>query len=752
VARLAITKSFLDEYARLDRDVQSTVDAAVSKFAKHPDPGQYLEKPQYSWDDRIRTFEVDGRWRGVVLAPAAGDTYCLVTVLPQDKAQTYATSRRFSVNSALGVLEVRDEEAIRQLPPTLQAAPEPDGKRLFEDVNDAELTRLGVDAQVLPKIRLLASEADLERLQAALPEAQYAALHALACGMTVDEAWEDVTRLHSPGMPPEQVDPDDLVSAMERSTSEVSFVSGQEELQLVLSYPFAQWRTFLHPSQRKIAYRANFPGPAQVTGGPGTGKTITLLHRAAFLAAREPGADQVLITSFNGILANSLAAQLDLLVQDDGVRRRIEVLNVDRLAYAIIKAARGAPVIADERVLRGLWADAVASAGLGFTPAFLKNEWEQVILAQDLRSEQAYLACLRSGRGRPLTKAQRSQVWQAAQQVTQALAAARQSTHLQLANEAAHLLRQAETPLYRHILVDDAQDLHPSQWRLLRAAVAPGPDDLFIAADPHQRIYDNRVSLASMRISVRGRSHRLSLNYRTTQEILAWAVPLLGTEPVSGMDGEVDSLVGYRSPMRGAPPQLRVAATRSEEFGWLAERIRSWLALGIEPQAIGVTARSADLVREAREILKADGITTTPLSAHGSAQAVRAGTMHAMKGLEFQAVAVIGVERGLVPEPAAVTSQSEDPVAYAQDLQRERCTVFVACTRARDHLYVSGTGQPSPFLPPREADPPAPDRVSVPAAAAEEPAVPEEPVSWIVRDDGRPVAHGALCAARRCLC
>ena len=149
-----------------------------------------------------------------------------------------------------------------------------------------------------------------------------------------------------------------------------------------------------------------------------------------------------------------------------------------------------------------------------------------------------------------------------------------------------------------------------------------------------------------------------------------------------------------------------MTATRAEEFGLLAERIRSWLALGIEPQAIGVTARSASLVREAREALKADGIMTVSLSGRGSAQAVRAGTMHAMKGLEFQAVAVIGVERGLVPEPAAITPESEDPVAYAQDLQRERCVLFVACTRARDHLYVSGTGEPSTFLPAREADPP----------------------------------------------
>ena len=282
----------------------------------------------------------------------------------------------------------------------------------------------------------------------------------------------------------------------------------------------------------------------------------------------------MLLTTFNGNLAESLHAQLDLLIPDAEVRDRIEVLNVDRLAYRVVKQARGTPVLADERELRVRWAQAAADAGLDLTPAFLKNEWEQVILAQDLRAEPAYLTCLRTGRGRPLTKAQRSQVWQVAQRVTTELAAAGQSTHFQLANEATQLLRQPGAPRYRHILVDEAQDLHPAQWRLLRAAVDPGPDDLFIAADPHQHIYGNRVALASLRISVRGRSRRLSLNYRTTQEILAWALPLLGADPVTGLDGEADSLLGYRSPMHGPRPQAWQAASRTEEFGLLTERVR----------------------------------------------------------------------------------------------------------------------------------------------------------------------------------
>jgi AAA domain/UvrD-like helicase C-terminal domain len=597
VARLAISKDFLAEYAKLDRDVQVAVDAAVAKFARHPYPAQHLTKPEHSRDDRIRIMPVNGRWRGVVLAPAApglttapgqavastplsnpaADTYCLVTVLPQDQADAYATSHRFGV-----------------------------------------------------------------------------------------------------------------------SQLQVTYVSGPDEQQRILAHPFEAWRTFLHPSQREVAYHASYAGPAQVTGGPGTGKTVTLLHRAAFLAER--GA-QVLVTTFTGNLAVALAAQLDVLVQDLTVRNRIEVLNVDRLAYSVVKLARGTPVIADGRVQQARWAQAAADIGLGFTPAFLRNEWEQVILAKGLRTEQAYLICPRTGRGRPLTKAQRAQVWRAVQRVTAELTTTRESTHLQLADEATRLLWQVARPRYRHILVDEAQDLHPSQWRLLRAAVTPGPDDLFIAADPHQRVYDNRVSLASLGITVRGRSRRLSLNYRTTQEILNWAVPLLGNEPVTGLDGEVDSLLGYRSPMHGPAPQVKMAANRTEELALLTERICSWLADGIELNAIGVTARSAALVREARTALEAAGIATVSLNGRGSTKAVLAGTMHAMKGLEFQAVAAIGVEQGLVPASAAVTPQTEDAAAHAQDLQRERCVLFVACTRVRDHLYVSGTGEPSPFLP-----------------------------------------------------
>jgi superfamily I DNA/RNA helicase len=387
-------------------------------------------------------------------------------------------------------------------------------------------------------------------------------------------------------------------------------------------------------------------------------------------------------------------------VDDEQVRRQVEILNVDRLAYRLVEQARGTrPAIMEVKELTDVWGVAATSARLSFTPTFLNREWEQVILAQDLRSEQDYLTASRAGQGTPLGKAQRRQVWQLAQYVEAELAQLGRDTFLQLANEAARLLRDGTVKVpYRHVVIDEAQDLHPAQWRLLRATVPEGPDDMFIVGDAHQRIYDNHVSLAKMGINVRGRSKRLTVNYRTTQEILALAVPALGKAPVTGLDDEADTLTGYRSPLHGRRPEVYAGVTREAELEALVARVRTWRDEGIEPHAIGIATRSGHSRKQAAQALEAAGIATVSLSARSAKNAVRVGTMHGMKGLEFQAVAVIGVADGAVPAPSALTDAAHDQLAHAQDLQRERCLLFVALTRARDHLYISYSGAPSPFL------------------------------------------------------
>jgi UvrD-like helicase C-terminal domain len=136
-------------------------------------------------------------------------------------------------------------------------------------------------------------------------------------------------------------------------------------------------------------------------------------------------------------------------------------------------------------------------------------------------------------------------------------------------------------------------------------------------------------------------------------------VPRLGKNPVTGIDDEVDSLVGYRSPMHGGSPVIRHADTRDEESGYAVN-----------------------------ERLKVAGVKAVGLAASSRRDAIRVGTMHGMKGLEFQAVAVIGVAEGAVPTAAipARSSVEADRVAVGR---RGRDTVAMRGYRHGSKAVIS---------------------------------------------------------------
>ena len=78
-------------------------------------------------------------------------------------------------------------------------------------------------------------------------------------------------------------------------------------------------------------------------------------------------------------------------------------------------------------------------------------------------------------------------------------------------------------------------------------------------------------------------------------------------------------------------------------------------------------------------------------------EGIRVATMHRLKGLEFRRVLLAGVQAGQVP--LAPATRGSD-AALREDLEKqERCLFYVACTRARDELAITGNGLRSPFLP-----------------------------------------------------
>ncbi|MBR7824681.1 AAA family ATPase [Actinospica sp. MGRD01-02] len=693
-----LASEFLPAYAKLEPPVRARVQSVFGKFAEHTFAGLHLEKLQNPRDERVRTIRIDKFWRGVVLAPESGDQYCLINVLPHDEAIAFARTRQFSVNQALGVIEMRDAENLELIAPALrvQAAQAPE--RLFEAISDKDLLRLGIEPDLLPLVRDITSEAALQVVERLLPQAQADVLTALASGLTVEETWAEVSAGYAAQSGAAgTADAGDLGAALQRSRSFAVAVDGEAELSAILSQPFDAWRVFLHPSQHRLAYAPSYTGPALVTGAAGTGKTVVALHRAVYLARSRPELP-VLLTTFTRALSDSLRASLAKLDADPDVLGAIDVQGVDQLAYSVFAEQRASLgeqwAVASAADQAAAWRHALAETQAPFAAEFLSDEWEHVVLAQDLTTAEQYLACTRTGRGGTLGPRQRETAWQAINAAAEHLREANRWTFLQIAAEAARYQAEQCVPRYRHAVIDESQDLHPAHWRLLRACVAPNVDDLFLVGDPHQRIYRNNASLRSLGIEVRGRSRKLTLGYRSTGEILDYATHILTGEHVADLedDQQQDSLAGYRSLLHGRKPTVRAAAHRAEELDALAARVRQWLDEGIPAESIVVAARTRHLVDEAAQALRVhelDAVVIDKATADGGG--VRVCTMHKLKGLEFQCVALIAVEAGVIP-PAQL---GDDPA----DLMRERCLLFVAATRARDSLHVSYSGEPSRLLP-----------------------------------------------------
>ncbi|PJE93842.1 DNA helicase UvrD [Streptomyces carminius] len=722
--RLALSEDFVADLVSLQRPVQKEVSDAIQMFRSmtvpqlHASKGMHLEKLEGARDPRIRTIRITKLHRGVLLAPDDGsDLFTLLRVAPHDDAINWACKRAYSVNGATAALEVRNVEMLEQMERHLETKADTTPVRLFAGHSDTVLRDLGIDDQVLRLARVCVTADDLKvMVPPTMPADQYEALEYLALGYSAEEVWDQLIAPRGQTVRTAQGRPEvTLTEAILNTPDRIVEVTGPGELERILTEDLARWRVFLHPAQRRYAYHPGFTGPAQVTGGPGTGKTVVALHRVRHLLRSGRAGDRILLTTFTNAMAAALRDSLALLLGDTDAHllERVDVTTVDSLAARVVREARGtSPRPLSAAAEKSAWTRAVGREEVPWTERFLSQEYRNVVLAQGLRTPEEYLRCARRGRGTPVGRVQRARLWRVMEQFAADLASRGSATYTQLCDQAARVLA-GTGPRYRHVVVDEAQDLHPAQWRVLRACAAPGADDMFLVGDPHQRIYDSRVSLRSLGVDVRGRSSVLRLNYRSTEEILRWSASLLDGQPVGrlgedddedgGGDGGRDSLRGYRSQLHGRVPAARGHANQDEELRALVGQVRTWIDQdGVKPSEVAVCARFNTLVDAVIARLRREGVPAVAVKDDPGPEVsgVRVATMHAMKGLEFRCVAVVGVTSGVLPFAPQVTPVEVDPVQHRSDLLAEHCLLFVACTRARDALALSWSGERSRLLDP----------------------------------------------------
>jgi superfamily I DNA/RNA helicase len=712
MATLAVAREFLSDYSKLDHVIQSRVhDLAekcrlLSMAELNQVKGIHLETYKHQKDKRARTIRLGDNHRGIVLVPDGSDRVVLVDVMAHDAADRWMLNNEFKVNAATGALEVFDAGAIASkieaVGQRVAAAPE-SAAPLYGHRKDKDFVQLGIDESMLPLLRVMDDESQLEALISVLPQGQAEALILLTGDESVDVIYAQVAGDIDPG----EIDTEDLAAAIVAPASRAHFhvVTDEDDLAEMLARPLAQWRTYLHQSQHEIAYRPTYNGPARVTGGAGTGKTVVAMHRAKALAEHldDSASKPILFTTFTRNLAQAIERDLRILGGSD-LLEVTDVINVDRLANQLVKDIEGsAPQIIQGERLKDLWDEKILELGYDLTPTFVLQEWEQVVLAQGLDSRDDYFRATRSGRGVRLDRKQRARVWKVIEAATQEMASRNVRTHLQIAAKAAGYLEQEQVKPYRHVIVDEAQDLHEAQWRLLRAVVGEGENDVFIVGDSHQRIYGRRSSLSKVGINIRGRSKKLRINYRTTRQILRWSLAVLGEDEYDDLDEGKDNqdIAGYHSFLEGSEPTCVAFTTRGDMISGLTEQVKRWIAGSVGESEIGVTARTKGTFAAIESALRAAGVPAFQLGPElTSAEGVAIGTMHRMKGTEYRCVAIVEASSEDLPNPYFLTPETEDAMQHEAEIRRDRSLLYVASTRARDDLWVAWSGDPSPFLTP----------------------------------------------------
>ncbi|MFE1942039.1 UvrD-helicase domain-containing protein [Streptomyces massasporeus] len=729
------------EILKLPRTVKGAFFDFQHKFRSNPHTTG-LKLQQLKGDSRLWSARVNDEYRALLLR-LAHDDWLIVSV--KHRKDVYSRLS-YGVNQVTGGieyvdLEVVEDSVLRRLPappapapasaePSTPAQPEP-ARPLFADWSDEQLSDLGVAEPLLPVIRTLATEDQLLGLVEYAPQLTGEVLLALFDGASYDDVLEQVTR---PVAATEPVDPDDFEAAAQRPATVVTTTDDalKEALE---SGDFGRWKVFLHPTQARLVER-RYNGPARVGGGPGTGKTIVALHRVRHLVRQlPPGRDKpVLLTTYNKNLAADLRARL-LELGGEELLSRVEVSHVDQLALRVVREAEpgsGKQAIDDSQAVRE-WRGLLDELGEDAWDAeFLHDEWTQVILGQAVGTRTDYFRARRAGRGRNIGRAERAEIWQLAERFTQRLDRLGRQTWDQVAERAARLeigreqriqniARQREEAggldnihlqdgsggwlrhRYRHIVVDEAQDLRPAHWKMLRAMAPRGADDLFLVGDTHQRIYKNQVTLGSLGVNIRGRSSKLSLSYRTTRQILRSALGVLGETTYDDLDGSEETLAGYRSVLSGGLPAGHAFPDWASEREGVAALIEEWDAdtdRAIPHEQIAICVPTNQMAAEMAYTLKLRGIDSVEIRSDGpnGSTGVHIGTMFRFKGLEYQRMVIAGVADGLVPREAVNSLRDRDPVRYRHEIQRARSLLFVAATRARDSVDVFWHGKPSPFL------------------------------------------------------
>ena len=682
MAKLMVHRNILQKFSKLPLKVQKRIPELIDEFQKDPFSESIGMHPvsESMLDSKVRGIKKlpDG-YRAIVIAPERGDTYLLIYIDKHDEAYQWARNKRFEVHEMTGVFQIFDAEEL-QSATTVTPSPQT-GDYPLSRLSDDELFQAGVPKPLIPAVKSIQSDEALEALGQYLPPDCRDVLFGLAAGMALDDALAEMLGAAPRDTTTPAQGPGDFTNIEAAPNFDLVLVEGHEHLKAILQGSIEEWRIFLHPYQRKLV-EMNTTGPICITGSAGTGKTVALMHRAVNLARQlKDSQARVLVTTYTTNLSVTIKQHLQRLSPE--AAPRIEVTNLHALARTICARAGWRGRVAEDEDMDQIWEEIwVKEKGdLPLSKEEMRKEYNQIVDPNGIEDEETYLTTVRTGRPR-LSRDQRKKVWSVFRLLQSGLKKRNLLTFEGAVHQARLAIEQGKSTRYAHVLVDEIQDFGLEALRLIRA-MSPitdnSPNPLCMVGDGHQRIYRSKVPLSRAGIDVRGRSRRLKINYRTTEQIRSFAHGILHGLEIDDLDGGVIATTGDHSVFRGAPPKVEHCASERIE----ADVITDWVKrlttqYHLAPHEICITPYKAAV----RTALNDAKFTTFELQSRqedpgASDPGIRLGDMNRIKGLEFRAVAL-------------ACASSDSPINHLDkaDLS-ERCKCYVAATRAREHLLVT---------------------------------------------------------------
>lgn len=670
---IQIAQSFFESMYELPKTTQRKVQNFIEKFKENPKSNAInYETIENSAHPDMRSVRIDQSYRGIILKPSTGNVYTLLWVDTHDAAYDWALTHRVqsqTLDNSLGYSPIKSdlitfsEEKIN----------------LLKRTNLKDLVTLGIPLEIMDDIRQVNTIEELRNYELHLSPLTYIKLEQYLNGHPLSEVLKITLDKENPFV----------------------IIEDDTELEKMIMKPSEAWRLFLHPKQTDLVSKS-FKGSFKLLGAAGTGKTVVALHRARALQGKLGPKEQLLFTTFTTTLCHDIKMRLEKLMSAENLKQ-VVVTNLDQWVADFIK---------QERLLRtvimnpsSIWSAAINKAGLTdkYNPEFLIDEWNQVICPNNIQTIEEYLTASRVQVSKRLDRVHKAEVFQIVltyreMMIQQALF----DPEWAKLNLIDVIKKRYPNGLFRFIIVDEAQDMTSTSFRLIRALAGPEqPDDIFIVGDSRQRIYKSKASLKNCGILIQGNTKTLSINYRTTDSIYRLASTVIKDEEFDDLDGEVLGKSEVQSLMLGDDPEVKCFESFTDEVLAIKTRIEALKAKGSEMKDILVCSRTNNQVEEYFEKLKQLGVSGVLFSNENSnmdlVEGIRFATMHRIKGLEFDHIILVGMNDEMLPLRSVEEKLESDLEKHQFELQ-EKSLLYVAMTRAKYSLMITGVKQLTRFI------------------------------------------------------